>query len=204
MCGSSGGSSKDNSAEIARQEEAKRQARIASGQLKIDNQFSQFNDDFYNGYTTQYNDYYNPQVDDQYSDAVKRLTLQLAQSGNLTGSVGADQLADLQKYYDQQKLSITNSGLEATNQLRGSIDNKKSQLYSDNRSAADPGSAASAAASAAQYLQPGAPTSPLANVFGDFFGNLGNVAAIKNANSYQQGTGVQSYGGTSKSGEVIG
>lgn len=187
---------RDNSAEIARAEEAKRQARIAEGQTGIDTAFAGFNDDFYNNYGSEYTGYYAPQLDDQYKDAVKRLTLQLAQSGNLTGSVGAQQLADLQKNYDQQKLAITNQGQSAVQALRGNIDNKKSQLYADNRASADPGAAAAAAASAAQFLQPTAPSSPLANVFGDFFSNLGNIAAIKNAKSYQQGTGVQNYGGS--------
>jgi len=193
---------KDNSAEIARQEEAKRQARIAQGQQGIDSAFSGFNDEFYNNYQNQYSDYYNPQLNDQYTDAVKRLTLQLAQTGNLTGSAGATQLADLKKYYDTQKLSLTNQALDATNTLRGNIDSKKSQIYADNRAAADPGNAASSAASAAQYLQPTAPTSPLANVFADFFSNLGNVAAIQNAQKLSQGTGVQSFGGSGKSGSV--
>lgn len=201
MCGSK--PKKDNSAEIARQEEAARQARISQGQQGIDQAFSGFDDPFYQGYQNQYLDYYNPQLNDQYSEAVKRLTLQLAQTGNLTGSTGASQLADLKKYYDTQKMSVTNQALDAVNTLRGNIDAKKSQLYADNRAAADPGSAASAAASAAQYLQPTAPTSPLANVFGDFFGNLGNVAAIQNARKLSEGIGVQSFNGGRKSGGSV-
>lgn len=194
---------KDNSAEIARQEEAKRQARIAQGQQGIDQAFAGFDDPFYSGYQTQYLDYYNPQLNDQYSDAVKRLTLQLAQTGNLTGSAGAQQLSDLKKFYDTQKLSLTNQALDATNQLRGNIDQRKSQLYADNRAAADPGSAASAAASAAQYLQPTAPTSPLANVFADFFSNLGNQAALKSVQRLSEGTGVQSFSGRRGSGGSV-
>lgn len=194
MCGSK--PKKDNSAEIARQEEAKRQARIAIGQSNIDQSFSGFNDDFFNKYQNDYTGYYDPQLNDQYSDAVKRLTLQLAQTGNLTGSTGATQMANLKKYYDTQKLAMTNQALDATNTLRGNIDSRKSALYADNRAAADPGSAASAAASAAQALQPTAPTSPLASVFGDFFNNLGNQAAIQNAQRYSTSTGgVGSFGG---------
>lgn len=205
MCVPSSKPPKDNSAEIARAEEAKRQARIAEGQTGIDSAFAGFNDDFYTGYGNQYTGYYAPQLDDQYGDAVKRLTLQLAQTGNLTGSVGAKQLADLQKNYDTQKMSITNQGQSAVQALRSNIDNKKSQLYADNRAAGDPGAASAAAASAAQSLQPTAPSSPLANVFGDFFSNLGNNAAIKNARAYQQGTGVQNFGkGNSGSVDVIG
>ena len=194
---------KDNSAEIARQEEAKRQARIAQGQQGIDSAFSGFNDEFYGNYGKQYSDYYDPQLNDQYGDAVKRLTLQLAQTGNLTGSAGATQLSDLKKFYDTQKMSMTNQSLDAVNQLRGNIDQRKSQLYADNRAAADPGSAAAAAASAAQYLQPTAPTSPLANVFADFFSNVGNQAALKSVQRLTEGTGVQSFGGGRKSGSSV-
>ena len=187
----------DNSAQIAAQQEAERQGRIKQGQSSIDSAFAGFDDPFFSGYQTQYLDYYTPQLQDQYKDAVKRLTLQLAQTGNLTGSVGATQLSDLQKYYDTQNLAVTNRAKEATNSLRGNIDNKKSQLYADNRASADPGTAASSAASSVQFLQPAAPSSPLANVFGDFFSNLGNVAAISNARKYTQGNGVQSFGGGS-------
>lgn len=190
-----GKSKKDNSAEIARQQEADRQARIAQGQQGIDSAFAGFNDDFFNNYQNQYTSYYDPQLNDQYSEAVKRLTLQLAQTGNLTGKVGSDQLGNLKKYYDTQKMSMSNQALDAVNTLRGNIDSKKSQLYADNRASADPGSAAAAAASAAQYLQPTAPTSPLANVFADFFSNLGNVAALKNVQRLTEGTGVQSFSG---------
>lgn len=194
---------RDNSAEIARQQEAARQRRIAEGQTNIDTAFADFNDDFYTGYQNQYLDYYNPQLEDQYSDAVKRLTLQLAQTGNLTGSAGANQLADLDQFYDQQKLAITNRAVDATNNLRGDIDNRKSQLYADNRAAADPGNASSAAASAATALQPAAPSSPLANAFGDFFNNLGNAAAIQNAQRLTQGTGVQTFGGSGNSNSSV-
>lgn len=185
---------KDNSAELARQQEAARQARVNEGQQGIDTAFAGFDDPFYEGYTNQYTGYYNPQLEDQYSDAVKRLTLSLAQSGNLTGSAGAKQLGDLQKYYDTQKTALVNRANTATQELRGNIDTRKSQLYADNRAAADPGSAAAAAASAASALQPSAPSSPLANVFGDFFSNLGNAAAISNARAYGQGSGVQQFG----------
>lgn len=189
---------KDNSAALARAEEDKRQTRIAQGQQGIDQQFAQFDEPFFKGYQDQYMGYYTPQVDDQYKDAVKRLTLQLAQTGNLTGSTGAKQLSDLQKTYDTQKMAITNNARNAVQGLRGTIDTKKSQLYADNRASADPGASSAAASSAAQYLQPAAPSSPLANVFGDFFSNLGNIAAIKQVRGYQQGTGVKSFGGSAQ------
>jgi hypothetical protein len=178
MCSSS--PPRDNSAEIARQQEAERQARIAEGQVKIDEQFVGFNDDFYNDYQTKYNDFYYPQVDDQYTDARKRLTLDLARTGNLTSSSGANKMGDLQEYYNDQRTGITNKGLNSLNEIRANIDSTKTQLYNDNRSAADPGSAAAAAASAASNLQPGVPDSPLANAFTSFFNNVGNGVGAYN------------------------
>jgi uncharacterized protein YciI len=201
MCGPK--APKDNSAELARQAEEQRQSRITQGQSAIDQAFGGFNDDFYTGYQNQYNDFYNPQIDEQYGDASKRLKLQLARTGNLTGSVGANQLADLQKYYDAQKLSISGRGIDAANNLRSNIDNSKSQLYANNRASADPGNATSAAAAAAQSLQPTAPSDVLANVFGGFFDQLGNVNAIKNQQQYSQGSGVKSFSGGNSSGGVV-
>lgn len=199
---------RDNSAEIARQQEAERQARIAQGVSSIDQQFSNFNDDFFNTYQQDYLGYYTPQLEDQYTDARKRLTLQLAKTGNLTSSAGAQQMRDLTEFYNTQNTGITNKALDAVSTLRGNIDARKSQLYADNRAAADPGNAAAAAAAAATGLQPTPPSSPLANTFADFFTNLGNATAIYNQNrpyDAQQGSGVQTFGGNSGgSSQVIG
>lgn len=199
MCSSS--PPRDNSAAIARQQEAERQARIVEGQTKIDEQFVGFNDDFYNSHQTAHNDYYYPQLDDQYDDARKRLTLQLARTGNLTSSAGANQMGDLQEYYNDQRTGITNQGINATNDLRANIDSSKTQLYNDNRSAADPGNAAAAAASAASMLQPGRPDSPLANMFASFFQSAGGAAQGYNAGTSQRSTntGVQNYNNNSGS-----
>lgn len=205
MCGGGGSAPVDNSAEIAREEEAKRQARISAGTGAIDSAFSGYNDDFYKKYQGDYTGYYQPHLDDQYSDARKKLTLQLARTGNLTSSSGVNQMQDLQKYYDTQRTGITNQGIDAANRLRADVDARKSQLYSDNRAAADPGSATSAAANAVGALKPAMPTSPLANTFADFFSNLGNTAAAYNsakAGSYNS-SGVQSFGGSGSSARVV-
>lgn len=187
----------DNTADIARAEEEKRQGRINESIANIDNSFTGFNQPFYDKYQADYTGYYQPQLDDQYADARKRLTLQLAKTGNLTSSAGINQLGDLQENYNTQRTGITNQAIDAVNRLKGDVDMRKSQLYTDARSAADPGSATSAATSAAAALQPGMPASPLANSFADFFKNLGNSVAIANSGSGQQ-NGVQSFGGAGK------
>lgn len=197
---------KDNSAQITRQQEEERQGRITQGQTAIDDAFGGFNDDFYSGYQNDYLGYYTPQLSDQYDDARKRLTLQLARSGNLTASTGANQMADLKKFYETQNTGITNRALDAKSTLQSNIDARKSQLYADNRAAADPGNAASAAAAAATSLQPTPPSSPLANTFADFFTNLGNATAVyNNSRPYESQTGVQTFnGGNTNSVRTIG
>ncbi len=183
----------DNSAVLAREQENQRQGRIAQGTTAIDNEFANYNDDFYNKYNTDYTNYYAPQLDDQYGKARERLTLQLAKTGNLTSSHGANKMGELKEYYGNQSTDIANKAMDATNALRGNIDNSKSQLYADNRAAADPGNAASMAAASARSLQPAQLNSPLADTFASFFNNAGNAAAVSNNSKPYQDTGVQTY-----------
>ena len=194
MCGSSK-PPPDNSAQIAREAEEKRQGRISEGTSAIDSAFSSYNDDFYNQYQSDYGGYYQPQLDDQYSDARERLTLQLAKQGNLTSSTGADQFGDLKSRYDDRGTSISNEAMDASNSLRRSVDSNKSQLYADNRSSADPGNAAKAARSLATSLQPGTPSSPLADTFADFFNNASQMVGLGGGRD-SKNKGVQNYGGS--------
>lgn len=207
MCGGGGKAAHDNSAQIAREEEAVRQKRILEGQENIDSKLIGFNDEFYNKYNTDYTGYYFPQLDNQYDDARKRLTLGLAKTGNLNSSAGINQIGDLLSYYNNQKTGIINQGLNATNKLRADVDNMKSQLYSDNRSAADPGNAAAAAAAAATQLQPSLPQNPLANAFAEYFNSIGSAAAVYGKNSNNSGLnnngGVKNYYNSGSSSRVI-
>lgn len=195
MCG--GSPPRDNSAEVSRQAEEARQRRIAQGRSVIDQEFQPFNDDFFNQYKDDYLDYYDPQLEKQYGDANRQLTLNLARQGVLASTHANRRTGDLQEYYDAQRTGITNRALNAANELRSNVDLRKSQLYSDNRAAADPGNAASMAASAAQSLQPSMPTSPLANAFSDFFNNAGNAAIINSRSKPYTNTGVQTFNGSS-------
>lgn len=199
MCFSSPQVPVDNTAAIARKADEERQGKITQGQSAIDNAFSGYNDAFYKKYQDDYTNNYAPQLTDQYNDARKRLTLQLAKTGNLTSSSGLDQNAKLKNFYDTRTTGMTNEAIQAANNLRANVDSNKSQLYADNRSAADPGNAAALAASSAAALQPGIPASPLANTFSDFFNNLGNATAIYNTNNgggiNTQGNGVTNYSG---------
>lgn len=196
MCSSKPSAPKDNSAAIAKQREAERQARIERGANSISNAFSGFNDNFYNKYQDDYVSYQRPQLEDQYEDARERLTLNLAKRGLSNSSQSIDQFDRVRSRYNDQIVDIDNRALNAANDFRSQVNNHRNALYADNRAAADPGDAASSAARVARSLQPQIPTSPLANAFADFFNNSGNAAAIYNSRKPYKNTGVQNFDAT--------
>lgn len=170
---------KDNSAEIARQQEEARQARIRSGQSQIDQTFSQFGDPYFAERQQAYTDYYTPQLDDQYQKAYKNLVYSLGRSGNLNAGTGATQLGDLKKRYETNLTDIGGRAVGFADQSRAEIEAAKNELYQQNRAAADPSAAASSAAARAGILSSAPQFSPLADIFGDVASNAGNVLALE-------------------------
>ena len=186
MCFSSlfGGSQPaDNSGEIARQQEAARQARINAGRASIDETFSGFNDDYYNQYRDAYTANYEPQLEDQYRRAYERATLGLAGSGNLNSSAGAGVLADLTRELARQRTQVANNAQSAVNDLRGRVEQSRQSLYDQNRASADPSATATLAGAQAESLRAPQTFSPLGNVFADLLNNAGTVLSLE-ARSY--------------------
>ena len=170
---------KDNSAEIARQQEEERQGRIRAGQAKIDETFTQFDDPFYTGRQQAYSDYYAPQLEDQYTKAYKNLVFNLSRSGNLNAATGANQLDEVKNTYQTNLSDVGSRAVSFADQQRAEIEAAKNELYSQNRGAADPSAAASSAAARAGILSSAPQFSPLANVFGDVVQNSGRVLALE-------------------------
>jgi len=203
MCG---GQQTDNSAELARKREEERVARVAEGRTAIDNAFSDaFNDDYFNDYGGQVTGFYLPRVDDQFGDANKRLTLQLASTGNLRSSAGVKTLQDLQEEYNRHKIDIENRGVESVNGLRGDIERAKDSLYAQNSTAADPGAASASAASRVESLLTPPELNPLGDLFSNFFANLNNAKIASQRAPSNSSSGVTIFGGGGGgSGSVVG
>lgn len=182
MCFMGGGSPPhDNSAELARQQEAERQARIKTGQAAIDEKFNAFNDDFYNKISTDYKNYYNPQLDDQYQKAMQKATLALAGTGNLTSSSGANSLSDLRQKYADNQSYIADQALAAANNLRTQVAQNKNNLYQQNNTAADPSLAGIQATEATANLMAPQTFSPLGDLFGAALSNITTNAGLASA-----------------------
>jgi hypothetical protein len=164
---------KDNSAQIARDQENARQARITEGTGKINQQFSQFDDPYFQGIQQSALDFYNPDVNRQATDAREALTKNLARSGNLSGSVGATQFGDLDRSIAEQQAGIADRARNISLDARGQVDQNRSNLLSQLSSTADPYAAANAASAAASQLSAPQQFSPL----GDLFSKFANIGA---------------------------
>lgn len=181
MCG---GKPKDNSAEVARQQEAERQGKIRAGQQSIDDTFGQtFTDDYYAGLTNDYEEYYNPQLSSQYEDALKELTFQTARTGNAESTAANELFAKAEKQRADAATKITNDALAATGRAKSDVAAQKSNLYSLNNAAADPTQASSQATQAATQLNQPQSYSPLGSVFASLINSGGNYAAVDRATS---------------------
>lgn len=152
----------------------------------------QFTDDYYNNISKGYTDYYNPQLDTQYQNALNSLTLQLGQQGILDSSEGNRQLTLLGQNRDTQKNTIANNALSQAQTARQAVAQERQQLLSQNQQAANPSLAAQTAAAGAQSVQSQPSYSPLGAVFAGLLGQGTNALSI------QQGglAGTNQGGGT--------
>lgn len=155
----------DNSARIARQQEQQREARIDKGKNRIDAAFKGFTPDYYKGVQNDYEGYYNPQVDKQFSNTRQDLRYNLARGGIQDSSAANTAFGKLVDSYNDQRRAVADRALEASNNIRSQVEGEKNQLYSQNTASADPSLAAISAAGAAGSLQSPPAFSPLADLF---------------------------------------
>ena len=203
MCMSAPKIPKDNSAELARQREVERAGRVTAGRAAIDEQFMPFNDGYFSGIEKSYNDYYQPQLTDQFNDARRGAILSLANSGQLNASSGARKLGDLTENYQKNMALLGDRGISSGNKARADVERNKSELYAQNRSAADPSAASSSALARAGTLQAAPSYDPLGNVFADFISNLGTGVAAERAGYKGLGLGLFNNKSGSGSSRVI-
>lgn len=186
MCGGGGGGGDGGAA----QREAERQARITEGYNKIQEVFSGFDDDFYNARGKSYVDYAKPQVDDQYSEAVKALTYALARNNRLDSSTAGDQKAKLQKQYDKAMTDTTSKGMDVTNSTRDAVDSARTNLVQINSNLADPNVIAAQAQSAAEGLSAAKSFDPLAPLFVNVGEALATQADLERRQNARYNTGL--------------
>lgn len=159
--------------------EKQRQLDVDLGKIGIDSAFSKFGDDYYSGYQTDFQGYYNPQLDRQYSTATGKATANLAQRGMLESSTGGNAFADLARQNAEARTNIASESQDAANKLRGQVENAKSSLYSLNEASADPQAINAQAIGQATALVAPPTYSPLGEVFASAMNSLGNYSQAR-------------------------
>jgi hypothetical protein len=173
MClGNSGGDDAEKAAKKASKQaaaaEAARKKAITEGRARIDQEFSKFDDPYFQQVGDAYTGYYNPQLDDQYENAREQLVYRFARQGITGSSAEADTQGDARTEYQRKRAQIGSQAQDRVAQARSDVERNKSDLYTLNQAAADPDAVASMSASRAASIQPAQNLTPLENVFSAF------------------------------------
>lgn len=175
-----GSAPKDNSGEIAAQQDAQRQANIQADTKSVNDAFdAAFTPDYYNKITNDYETYYNPQLTQQYQNALNSLTYQLGQQGILQSSEGQRQLALLDQNNKTQQQTIANNALNAAASAKQSVANQRNSLLGQANAAADPATLGTEITSAVASQPPAFNQSVLGNVFAGLLGQGTNALSIQ-------------------------
>jgi hypothetical protein len=169
----------DNSAEIARQQEAERQSRIATGTQRINEQFGKFDNDYYSGLGKSYLDFYNPELDRQYGEAKKQLTYRFADSGSLNSGAANQKFGDLAQSYATQRNQVADRALGTQQEARGNVERNRADLMSQLEGGAGVESTGASALARANALTAPPQYSPLGDVFATFTGALAQNALLR-------------------------
>lgn len=170
-----------NAAELARQQDDERQAKIAQGRQSIDANLSGFNDEFYQQRANDYEGYALPQFNKQARNTRNQLAAALARRGLLKSGAAQQQDADLTNYASQKRAEIGDAALGESNKLRSQVEDQRTQLTNQLITSGDPATASAGALTAASTLKRPNGFGALGNFFSDW---VDNYKANQVAQSY--------------------
>lgn len=176
-----GKEAKDNAAreaQEARDLEDKRQADIRTGTQRVNDTFSQYNDDFYNSMAKAYEDYYTPQLGEQFSQAKRSLVLSSPSTGS---SAFARRIGELTRDMQRQQVAIRERAQGAANTQRGSIENARLSLIDSVNRGLGVDEAGNIASDRARLLSAPPVYDALPDLFGRFVSGAGNVVRAQQA-----------------------
>lgn len=173
--------------ERQRAEEEARQARIQQGKQEIDAAFAGYDDNFYANQATNYLDYATPQIEDQYTNAMRDLTRALSRSGLSQSSIAAERRANVEKKLADAQSEAARQGESYANDVRTSLASVKNNLISQNNALADPTLIANMAASQSSAASQVPNYSPVANIFANVAEGLATQQQLeaRNKNRYE-------------------
>lgn len=167
---------------------AGKQANLTANDANINSSFdTNFTPDFYNNYAKQLMSYWQPDIDQQNTDAQHQLNYTFADSQPGGGSAPAQAFGRLQQAYDTAELQANDQATSQANQLKSNVESQRSALLASVNGDTDPGTAAATTARTVGSI----PLSPAYSQLGDLFSGL--TGQFANAVTAARGTG-QVYG----------
>jgi hypothetical protein len=142
----------------------------------------QFGDDYFSSIRQAYLDYYLPQVEQQYQDAVRAVKLGTPSLGS---SSYARRSGQLTQDYERAKADISDRAESAVGEARSNIENSRAQILAAVRSGAGAEEAAARATEAVRSLKAPPVYSPLGDLFTRYLMTSANATMADNA-GYQQ------------------
>lgn len=170
---------------------AKKQANLTTNTNNINSSFDgTFTPDFYGNYAKQLMNYWQPDLDQQHTDAQHKLNYTFADAQPGGGSAASDAFGRLQKAYDTAELTANDNATAQSNQLRSNVEGQRSALLSSVSGDTDPGAATQQTARAIGNIPLAPAYSPLGDVFSSLTGQFANaVQAARGGSVYGIPTG---------------
>ena len=195
-----GGSGSQPAYESAAAAEAARQARVDAGLERIEDVFSQYDQDFYDKSQDAYLDYYEPQLEDKYKKGLQDLKYALARGGRFGSSTEVGRKAQAAQDMGFQKQELASGAIQAADASEAAVNAAKKEMTNLNQINANPDLAASLSNQQAGVLNQPAKYDPLLDVFGNITEGLAKREEIENRRKIreridliEQGKGSASY-----------
>jgi hypothetical protein len=184
------------------QEAKAKEERIRAGQTTIDNAFAQFGDDYYNNYAQSYVDAQNPDIEYQYDRSLDKAKATMAKRGVGNSTIAGNLYGDLYGDYLGGKETAASEAQTKSKQLRSTIEDAKTGLYSLNQESADPETMATKAMASATALTPTSATSNVGDLFSSTLSPFLSYVKASSYSPYSKGTGSWFSASGSGSGKV--
>ena len=184
------GDSGDGGAAAAAEAEEERQRKVLEQQDAINAVFDTYDEDFYDQQRQNYLDYANPQIQEQFGDAMDELRFALARQGITRSSVAAERKAKAQKALDREQTASNLRAQKFSNDTQKAIESARGEVLQDAGSLADADAAAAlATTSAAANAAPPA-YEPLYDIFRDVTKGLATQHDLEQRRSARYNSGL--------------
>jgi len=164
--------SKDTSGTQMRQQQQQQQQQIQTGLGQINNAFSGFTPQFYQGVQDAYMNYATPQLYQQYQPILGQTNAKLANQGLLGSSSDQYLHQQLGQQMGQAQTQISNQAVQQSGDLQQQVGQEKSNLIGQLETASQPADVAQQATGiASQFTAPStfAPIGQMLSQFGQMF-----------------------------------